>query len=60
MADALRKMLMRGAWKTGDVLPCIHELAVAFGTSEKVPRKALKTLEKEGWTMPRPRMRRFR
>ena len=53
MADALRKMLMRGAWKTGDVLPCIHELAVAFGTSEKVPRKALKTLEKEGWTKPK-------
>ena len=53
LADALKAAMVRGAWKVGDVLPGIHELAAGCHTSEKVPRLALEMLAKEGWTRSR-------
>ena len=48
LAELLRKGIVGGSWKAGDVLPGIHELARMCNTSEKVPRKALSILAAEG------------
>ena len=53
LADSLRKGIVRGLWKAGDVLPGIHELAKLCNTSEKVPRKALSILAEEGFVEPK-------
>ena len=53
LAEVLRRKIVRCEWKTGDVLPGIHELAAMCGTSERVPRAALAQLAAEGWVCPR-------
>ena len=53
LADVLRSGVVHGAWKVGDVLPGIHELAAQCRVSEKVPRKALAILADEGWIDPK-------
>ena len=53
LAEVLRKRIVGGAWKAGDVLPGIHELARMCNTSEKVPRKALSMLAEEGLVEPK-------
>lgn len=53
LAEVLRRKIVRCEWKTGDVLPGIHELAAMCGTSERVPRAALAQLASEGWVCPR-------
>lgn len=52
LAAALKKSIVQGAWKVGDVLPGIHDLAAECGTSERVPRTALAQLAAEGWIRP--------
>ena len=49
---ALKKAIVKGVWKVGDVLPGIHDLAAACNTSERVPRTALARLAAEGWVRP--------
>ena len=53
LADALKAAIVRGAWKAGDVLPGIHELAARCHTSEKVPRLAFEMLAEDGWIRSR-------
>jgi DNA-binding transcriptional regulator YhcF (GntR family) len=53
LAEELRKSIIRGVWKAGDILPSIHELARMCNTSEKVPRKALSILAKDGLIEPK-------
>lgn len=53
MAATIKKSIVRGEWKVGDVLPSIHELAAMMNVGVKTSRKALDILEAEGWTKPR-------
>ena len=52
LAAALKKAIVKGVWKVGDVLPGIHDLAAECNTSERVPRTALAQLAAEGWVRP--------
>lgn len=53
LAAALKKAIVKGVWKVGDVLPGIHDLAAECNTSERVPRTVLAQLAAEGWVRPR-------
>ena len=52
LAAALKKAIVKGVWKVGDVLPGIHDLAAECNTSERVPRTVLARLAAEGWVRP--------
>ena len=49
MFQGLKKAIIKGAYKPGQTLPGIHELAAAAGVSEKVSRQALARLADIGW-----------
>lgn len=53
LAESLKDSIVRGVFKPGEALPSIAELARKSGTSEKVPRVALRQLAAEGWVSPR-------
>ena len=53
MADGFRQAIETGYYKAGDILPTLHELAHAFGTSLRVPREAISRLKAEGLVDPR-------
>ena len=46
---ALRTILFSGEWKPGDKLPSENELAARFEVSRQTVRKALESLEREGY-----------
>lgn len=52
----LREAIASGAYRPGDVLPTIRELAKELGTSVKVPAEAMKRLAEEGLVKSRPRL----
>ena len=52
LAVAVKKLVMHGRLRPGDVLPGIHALAADCGVSAKVSRRALAILAEEGWTKP--------
>ena len=49
MFQGLKKSIVRGAYKPGETLPGIHELAASAGVSAKVARQALARLAAVGW-----------
>lgn len=49
MLQGLKKAIVHGVYKPGQMLPGIHEMAEAAGVSEKVPRRALAQLAKIGY-----------
>lgn len=52
LVTALKRAIVKGVWKVGDVLPGIHDLAAECNTSERVPRDALVQMAAEGWVRP--------
>ena len=56
VADGLRRAIASGFYRKGDVLPTLHELARALGTSLRVPREAVAMLAAENLVSPRPRV----
>lgn len=53
MFQGLRKAIVSGCYRPGQMLPGIRELAVATGVSEKVSRQALARLAEIGWCVSR-------
>jgi DNA-binding transcriptional regulator YhcF (GntR family) len=53
LVERLKSAIVRGRYRTGDVLPGMVELAAAADVSEKVARLALRRLANEGWTKAR-------
>lgn len=56
VADGLRRAIASGFYRKGDVLPTLHDLAGALGTSLRVPREAVARLAAENLVSPRPRV----
>ena len=56
VADGLRRAIVSGYYKRGDVLPTLEELARELGTSLRVPRDAVARLAAENLVSPRPRV----
>ena len=49
MFQGLKKAIVRGVYKPGQMLPGIHEMSEVAGVSEKVSRQALAQLADAGW-----------
>lgn len=56
-ADALRKMILDGTLKPGDLLPVEHDLADQLGVTRPTVREALRKLESTGMVVRGPRRR---
>ena len=56
VADGLRRAIVSGYYRRGDVLPTLDELARELGTSLRVPRDAVARLAAENLVSPRPRV----
>lgn len=56
-ADALRKMIMDGTLKPGELLPVEHDLADQLGVTRPTVREALRKLESTGMVVRGPRRR---
>ena len=56
VADGLRRAIVSGYYRRGDVLPTLEELARELGTSLRVPRDAVGRLAAENLVSPRPRV----
>ena len=56
VADGLRRAIVSGYYRRGDVLPTLEELAKELGTSLRVPRDAVARLASENLVSPRPRV----
>lgn len=56
VADGLRRAIMSGYYRRGDVLPTLEDLAKELGTSLRVPRDAVARLAAENLVNPRPRV----
>jgi len=53
MVQGLKKSIVKGVFKPGELLPGIDELAKATGVSEKISRQALAHLAEIGWCVSR-------
>jgi GntR family transcriptional regulator len=53
MAEILRQKIARGAWKEGELLPTLTDLAAEFGVAKVTVRQAVKMLEEEGLVAPK-------
>ena len=53
MADGFRIAILSGAFKVGNVLPSLRDIAKATGHSIRIPREAMALLEKEGHVITR-------
>jgi DNA-binding transcriptional regulator YhcF (GntR family) len=56
VADGLRRAIVSGYYRRGDVLPTLEALARELGTSLRVPRDAVARLTAENLVSPRPRV----
>lgn len=56
LADGLRRAILSGAYRAGDVLPTMKEIAAMSGVSFKTARRAIERLTEEGLVNPRPRI----
>ena len=56
LADGIRKDILGGVYRPGDVLPTLHELAAELGVSLRIPREAIEKLTNEGLLNPRQRV----
>ena len=55
VADGLRKCILSGFYKAGDVLPSLGELVAALGVSQRVARDGIQRIVAEGLAVVRPR-----
>jgi len=55
LADGLRKCILSGRYKPGDILPSLKELVARLGVSQRVAREAIHILVADGLAMVRPR-----
>ncbi len=53
LAGGLRQAIKSGYYKPGDTLPSLKDLALAAGTSMRIPREAIERLKDEGLVDPR-------
>ena len=56
LADGLRKAILSGHYRPGDILPSYQQLAQALGVSLRVPREAMADLVARNLVNPRPRV----
>lgn len=56
LVDGLRQQILSGAYRAGDVLPTMKEIAAMSGVSFKTARRAIERLTDEGLVNPRPRI----
>lgn len=56
LVGALRQAIETGAYRAGDVLPTMQELAEATGVSFGTSRRVIERLTDEGYVNPRPRV----
>ena len=56
LTDNLRRAIANGAFKPGDALPGVRQMARLCGTSVRVPIAAMKKLTAEGFVKARPRI----
>ena len=56
LVGALRQAIETGAYKAGEVLPTMQELAEATGVSFGTSRRVIERLTDEGYVNPRPRV----
>ena len=53
VAEVMRQRILRGIWKTGELLPTIDALMAEFQVARITVREAVKILESEGLVEPR-------
>ncbi len=52
LAEVLRQRIAEGAWKEGELLPTLTDLAAEFGVAKITVRQAVKLLETDGLLAP--------
>lgn len=55
VADGLRKCILSGFYKEGDILPSLGDLVEALGISQRVARDGIQRIVAEGLAVVRPR-----
>jgi len=56
LVDGIKRAIVEGAYGQGDRLPTWRQIADALGVSVRVPREAMRRLQKEGYVVARPRL----
>ena len=57
LVDGIKKAVADGFYRPGDRLPTWRQLAKELGVSVRVPREAMRRLQKDGYVVARPRLR---
>lgn len=56
VTDGIRRAILTGFYRSGDLLPTVLEFARGLGVSIRAPQAALHALTREGLVSPRPRL----
>ena len=56
LVDGIKSAIDAGVYRQGDRLPTWRQLSAELGVSDRVPRDAMRRLQREGYVVARPRL----